>query len=243
MARRSIPPAIRWTAAGTAAAVSAWCAWAGIAWLRYGRSKPHAPSDPLLDRFIPDYEVAVRHQTRVTAPAEITFPAACALDLRQSAIVQAIFRGRELLLGVRPESELPPEPLLNWAQALGWRVLAQIPGREIVLGAATRPWESKVVFRPLDPDGFADFNEPGYVKIVWTIVADPAGANQSVVRTETRVTTTDPASRARFRRYWAFLSPGMILIRFAALRMVKKEAERSAHEPAARPMHSGCVRQ
>ena len=42
------------------------------------------------------------------------------------------------------------------------------------------------------------------------------------------VTTTDPDARAKFRLYWAFLSPGVVLIRRAALGMVKKEAERMA---------------
>lgn len=33
-------------------------------------------------------------------------------------------------------------------------------------------------------------------------------------RTETRVATTDPASRRRFRRYWTVFSAGILLIRF-----------------------------
>jgi hypothetical protein len=40
------------------------------------------------------------------------------------------------------------------------------------------------------------------------------------------VLATDPVSRARFRRYWAALSPGILLIRREALRLVKAEAER-----------------
>jgi hypothetical protein len=42
----------------------------------------------------------------------------------------------------------------------------------------------------------------------------------------TRVTTTDPESRKRFRRYWATYSPGIVLIRREALRIIKNEAER-----------------
>jgi hypothetical protein len=40
--------------------------------------------------------------------------------------------------------------------------------------------------------------------------------------------TTDPASRERFRRYWSLFSPGILVIRYEALRMVRAEAERRA---------------
>jgi hypothetical protein len=96
------------------------------------------------------------------------------------------------------------------------------------MGAVTQPWHSNVVFRPLPPDDFAAFNEPGYVKIVWTLRADPAGANTSIFRTETRAVATDAAARTRFRLYWSCLSPGIILIRWASLRPLKREAERRA---------------
>ena len=94
--------------------------------------------------------------------------------------------------------------------ALGWGVLAEIPGREIVVGAVTRPWMAQVVFRALPPDEFARFHEPGYVKIVWTLRADPIGADESVFRTETRAAATDPSARIKFRRYWSFFSPGIV---------------------------------
>src|SRR6185436_10471747 len=76
------------------------------------------------------------------------------------------------------------------------------------------------------------FCEHDYVKIVWTLRADPIGTAESIFRTETRVMTTDPAARAKFRRYWSFLSPGIILIRWVSLGPLKVEAERRAHESA-----------
>lgn len=99
----------------------------------------------------------------------------------------------------------------------------------------TKPWETNVVFRPLRPSEFADFRQPGYVKIIWTLRSDPVSRTESIARTDTRVTTTDPAARAKFRLYWAFLSPGILLIRRVALAMVKKEAERLASHPCPTP--------
>jgi hypothetical protein len=87
---------------------------------------------------------------------------------------------------------------------------------------------ANVVFRPLPPNEFVAFDEPDYVKIVWTLHADPIGADASIFRTETRAVATNAAARARFRRYWSFLSPGIILIRWASLRPLKAAAERRA---------------
>jgi hypothetical protein len=112
--------------------------------------------------------------------------------------------------------------------SLGWRVLAEVPGRELVVGAVTLPWEANVKFHGLSPGEFAAFNEPGYVKIVWTLRADPIGASESVFRTETRAIATDASARATFRRYWSLLSPGIIVIRWVMLEPVKREAERRA---------------
>jgi hypothetical protein len=39
---------------------------------------------------------------------------------------------------------------------------------------------------------------------------------------------TDAEARARFRRYWAVTSPGILLIRKLALRLLKADAERVA---------------
>ncbi len=85
------------------------------------------------------------------------------------------------------------------------------------MGGVTQPWDPNPVFRALPPDEFAAFRDPGYVKIVWTLRADPVGDGKSVFRTETRAVATDSESRKKFRRYWSLLSPGIIAIRRAML--------------------------
>lgn len=230
---RSIRLGVRWLALGVGFGAAAYATYVGVTWSRYGRVRRPVMSedvDPLLDQFMPTYEVAEHHRVRVAAPAEIALSAAAEMDLRQSAIVRAIFRARELILGSEAGDAVLPRALLAQAKALGWGVLAEIPGREIVLGSVTKPWLSNVVFRPLPPQEFAAFQEPGYVKIVWTLRADPIGAGESVARTETRVATTDPTARAAFRRYWSFVSPGILLIRRISLRLVKRDAERHGRE-------------
>jgi hypothetical protein len=182
--------------------------------------------DALLDRFMPAYDVVERHRVSVAAPAEITFEAAREMDLLQSPIARAIFKGREWAMGSHPPPMTGPGHFISQMERIGWGVLAEVPGREVVMGAATQPWLPDVVFRPLPPEEFATFCEPDYVKIAWTLRADPVSATDSIFRTETRVTTTDGAARAKFRRYWAFVAPGVILIRRLSLGPLKADAER-----------------
>jgi hypothetical protein len=185
---------------------------------------------------MPVYDVVERHHVRVAAPAEITLAAARELDLFGHPVVRAIVKTRELLLGAEPDTRPRPRGLLAEALALGWGVLADEPDREIVVGAVTRPWEPDVTFRAIEPAEFAAFNEPDYIKIAWTLRADPADGAASIFRTETRAVATDSAARVRFRRYWAFLSPGIIAIRWMALRALTADAERRAgHGPASSP--------
>ena len=214
--------------AGAGAVALLGLGYAGITWYRYGKVARGGPRDPLVDHFIPKYEVREVHRTRVAAPAELTFLAAHDLDLQRSTIVRALFTGRELLMGGERSKREQGPGFLAEVLALGWRVLAEEPGRELVIGAVTQPWKSEVEFLGVAPEEFAAFKEPGYAKIVWTLSAKPVGEAASIFSTETRVVTTDPDSRARFRRYWAVFSPGILLIRYETLRLVRREAERLA---------------
>ena len=226
--------ALCWAALGLGVTAVTYGAVPAAAWYRYGHAAAPRPdeADPALDDFMPTYEVAERHHVRVLAPADATMQAARAMRLRDSAIVSAIFRARELVLSADPASPAEPAGLLDQMQALGWRTLHEEPGREIVMGAVTQPWHANVVFQGLSPEHFKAFQEPGYVKIAWTLKVEPIGASESIFRTETRVVATDPDARWRFRWYWARFSPGIVLIRHMMLRQVRRDAERLALLPA-----------
>ena len=237
----SFRSAVRWIAAGTGLATAAYGAYVGTTWYRYGNVAPPSPEeqDPLLDRFMPAYEIVERHHVRIAAPAAVTLAAARELDLQGSPLVRIIIKAREAILGAAPDDRLRPRGLLAETQSLGWGVLAEVPEREVVVGAVTRPWEANVTFRALPADQFAAFSEPGYVKIAWTLRAESTSPTASVFRTETRAYATDPTARERFRTYWSFLSPGIIVIRWAMLGPLKREAERRFRQgtPCARAVY------
>jgi hypothetical protein len=222
---------LRYGAAAAGVGVLGFGAWSALAWVRYGHVDPtRHPRDELLDRFLPNPDVDEYHQIEVRARAAITLAAAKETDLRASPIANAIFWLRAIPALLRGEPFRPQgsRGIVEETLGLGWGVLAEEPEREIVIGAYTQPWHEHVTFRPLPPEEFAGFNQPGYVKIVWTLGAEPLGANSSLLVTRTRAVATDPQSRRKFRRYWAPMSAGIILIRYAGLPRMRKEAERRA---------------
>jgi hypothetical protein len=219
----------RIAASAIAAGAAAYGAYAAVTWLRYGRTTPPdaTEADAVLDGFMPRYDVVHRNKTYVHAPADVTLTAAEEQDLMQAPVVSAIFWMRQAVMGAPYEHALP-RPLIEQVRALGWVELARIPGREIVMGAVTQPWKGQVVFRGVPAREFAAFAEPGYVKIAWTLRTDPDGLDACWLRSETRAVATDADARERFRNYWAFVSPGVSLIRRLSSGPMKREAERRA---------------
>ena len=220
----------------TARRLVAGAGWAAIGYgamvayhrARYGRAKDSAPAaeHSLIDNFIPEPEVVEHHQIGINAPADVVLETAKDMEVMNSPVIRAVFRLRELALGGEPDTRPHPTRLLPQMQSIGWVVLAEIPGREIILGSVTEPWLAAPVFRSIPAAEFRDFAEPGYVKIVWTLRADPVGESRSVFHTETRVCTTDAEARDRFRRYWSYVAPGVELIRLVMLWPLKHDAER-----------------
>ena len=217
-------------AVGAGIAGASYATYVAVTWLRYGRPRRARGEavDLLLDSVMPDHDVCERHRVSIAAPAEVTLAAAKEIDPNESRLVRAIFRARQLVMRGKADVSPRPRGMLEGMKAIGWGVLAEGP-REIVMGAVTRPWEPDPAFRPLARDEFTAFGEPGYVKICWTLRADPRPDGSSVFRTETRAVATDAEARRRFRLYWSFLSPGIILIRAAMLSAVKAAAERRWH--------------
>jgi hypothetical protein len=90
--------------------------------------------------------------------------------------------------------------LVAETRSLGWGTLVEVPDRLHLAGAVCQPWVGNVVFTPIPPERFASYSQPDMVKIVWTLEAEPLGAERTRLATETRVEPTDLAARRKFRR-------------------------------------------
>jgi hypothetical protein len=185
-------------------------------------------------RFVPDADVRELHTVVVRAPADVVLDVAANTDVQALPLVRFIFALRSRLMRdtavARRARGLVPETL-----ALGWGMLSYATGRHMVLGAATRPWMRDVSFEPIPPEQFAAFSEPDFVKIVWTLEADPLGPALTRFTTETRVAATDAGARRKFRWYWRAFGVGIVLIRVMMVRAVKRQAERK-HRAHAQPL-------
>jgi hypothetical protein len=225
----------RGAAIGAGLAAVGYGALVVLNYVRYGKSKaPRVASNWLLDRFIPQPEAVEHHSIAINAPPDVVLATAKEMELLSSPIVRAIIKTREVMMGGAPDPRHHPTQLMAQMQSIGWVVLAECPDREIAFGAVTQPWETAPVFRSIPAGQFAAFDEPGYVKIAWTLRADPLTGNDcSLFQTETRASATDPESRKRFRTYWSFVAPGVELIRIAMLRPLKRQAEQKMHPVAA----------
>ena len=220
----------RGLAFGAGAAALGYAGLVGWHRSRYGKVEYVAgpETDELLDRFIPSPEVLEHYHIAIDAPADVVLQAAYEMRLTDSPLIRGLFRLRELALGGEPLPGGHLGPLVEQMRSIGWVVLAETRGREVVFGAATQPWQANPVFRSISSADFEAFREPGYVKIAWSLRADPVDGNRTIFHTETRVATTDVDARKRFRRYWSYVAPGVELIRVAMLRPLKQEAERRA---------------
>jgi len=207
--------------------VAGYGAIAATAWVRYGRTAARRPehADASLDRFMPRYDVVERHQIEIAAPAAVVLAAAQTQELDRLPLVRGIFAMRQLVMGGADAERPLPTQLVPQVLALGWRVLEEVPDREVVIGTVPRPWLANVVFEGVNADAYAGFDAPEYVKIVWSLRADPISASRTRFSTETRAIATDAEARRRFRSYWALASPGIWLIRRLLLAPLKRRAE------------------
>jgi hypothetical protein len=181
--------------------------------------------EALLDRFLPEFDAGHHHAIHVAAAVARTFQIALAQDFMRPRLVRAVIGARAWALGAAAGPPRTSRGLVADMEALGWGVLVDLPGHELVMGAVTRPWEPSPTFRALPPAAFAAFSDPGYVKIVWSLRVDPDGRFACFVHTETRAAATDPETRRRFARYWTFVSRGTAVIRRALLTSIRREAE------------------
>jgi hypothetical protein len=185
----------------------------------------------LIDPFMPRADIRESHEIIVLAPAETVFQVAEDFDLLSVPIVRSIFRLRERVFRVQAKPRMHTG-IVAETLSLGWGVLDYWPGRAIVMGAATQPWIGDVKFHAIPAEEFAAFAEPGYVKIVWTLEAQPLATSATRFRTQTRVVATDGISKARFLVYWVFAGPFIVLIRRIINRALRQEAERRVLHPA-----------
>jgi hypothetical protein len=185
---------------------------------------PHrraAPAATRLDAIIPEWSFAEQHEIDVAAAPE-------AIDraIREvSAGEIRLFRTLTWIRAPRRRTEdiLRPganRPILDVATSSTFALLADEPGREIVVGTLIGP---PLGHPPTAAELSAD--RPGYARAIMNFRIEPRGPGLCRLVTETRVSASDPSVERRFDSYWRLIYPGSSIIRYEWLRAIKRRAE------------------
>ena len=177
--------------------------------------------------FMPVQSFRQVDRVAVAAKPERAYQVVRATDLRRLAFVRALF-------GLRTLPERAAGVLRPWQRSpagsarieditrpgSGFILLAEDPGREVVLGSVGKFWQPTIDFAAVTPESFTAFSEPGYGKLAWCLRVDPRQSGGAWVTVELRVGATDGESLARFRSYWRLIGRFSRAIRHAVLRVL-----------------------
>ena len=169
----------------------------------------------LIDDHMPRWEVGEVHAIDVPAAPEICWRAVRTTDFRQSWVIRGLFRLRGLPASLGD---------LDSFIAEGFELVAEDPGREIVLGMAGGVRGRRLVRLPVPAAGLTALTAPGVIVIAWNFTVERGGPAGCRIRTETRVRTTSPGVRMAFRAYWAVVGPFSALIRRRMLALIRRAA-------------------
>jgi hypothetical protein len=193
-----------------------------------------AARELLIDRQLPQFQARTFSALVVDASTERTYQAIRALDPDQVGqtvpFMQLMVRLRDLpaRLGRAPRRAIEPasQALTSEQYRQAFLLIDEEPGTEFVIGMIGKFMSpTQMEFHRFDPPQFAGFGEPGYGKVVTSFLVLPYGSGRSLLCTETRTATTDPASARRFRRYWAVIGPFAGYIMRHWLTLAKQHAE------------------
>jgi hypothetical protein len=183
---------------------------------------------PLL-RQIDDVDVGVSQQKAWQTVRHI--------DLARSPLVRALFALRTMPERIHGETAETPSLRIEdiTAKGNGFRILDEQPGKAITVGAIGKVWQPNIEYADVQPDRFAAFAEPGWVKVAWELRCEPRGKTVTRVVVELRVNATDDESWGRFKRYFQWIGPFSHLIRRHMLGLLVRELggpERAEHAMA-----------
>jgi hypothetical protein len=179
----------------------------------------------LIDDWLPRYDENEFHAKEIAATPAAVETALRALkpgDLPLTGLLMGLRTLPARLTG-RRRQRAPSRPLLEGVQSMGFVMLDERPGEQMVLGVAGKFWRPRGDgVDSLDgPEAFRDYARPGSVRAVWDFVLEPV-AGGTRLSTETRIAGTDADGTRTFRRYWRIVHPGSALIRLEMLRAIAR---------------------
>jgi len=170
----------------------------------------------LIDQVMPSYDRREIHRRQTTASPPALWDAIHVLEARDLTLMRALMGIRTL--GRRIDSG--DRTVLEGFERMGFRQVAEDPGRELVIAGIGQFWKPSGGLRKVTSrEQFLAFEEPGYAKAAFNF-----RITDEEISTETRIAGTDPQSKRLFGLYWLLIRPGSGLIRREWLRALDRRA-------------------
>ena len=184
----------------------------------------------LIDSFMPYPETFERHTVEITASGPVVYEVLWTTDLARSLVIKGLM-GLRMLPGrlLRSQKIRNPNQRISLQDLIdaGFGLLAEEPGREVVLGITGPFWRPVGNTLPFNKTDFDGAVRPGVARAVWNFTVQQTGEQRTTLATETRVACGDRASRLKFRIYWLAVRPFSGLIRRIMLKAIKRACEAS----------------
>ncbi len=174
----------------------------------------------LISTAMPTFALREVDRVAVRADPSRAWAAARAVDLFALPMARWLVRMRTALDRSPPPAHARIDDLTRPGR--GFQILAEAPGREVVVGCIARFWRPSIDFVTVGPASFGGFDRPGYGKLAWSIRVDPREAGGAWISIELRMGATDPGGWDRLARHWTFVGPFSQGIRHAAIRRLRK---------------------
>lgn len=182
-----------------------------------------------LDETMPEYQFSERHSIRIHARPALVMQAVRDSTIGDMTSLITLLKIRGAALRIHDTGYLlPGKRILDAFSASGY-VLGGAEHEIVMCGGANVRAKHGLEVRTLQE--FADYREPGAVKIAFDFNVKDASGGWSTLTTETRVIATDDLTRRGMGRYWRLIVPGSGLLRLQWLEGIKKRAE-SMHPPS-----------
>lgn len=192
-----------------------------------------------LDELVPGAQFRDTIELVVHAPPPRIFRAAREVTLADMPVARALGELRYLpgrLTGHSAGSAAASAPFFDELARTGNLVLAEEPGREIVIGMIGRLHQvlDQEPVQLHDRGEFERFREPGYEKLAMSLRIEGDDAERGCLLVlEHRTLALDPLAERRFGQYWLVIKPMGAFVTGQLLRAIRRRAEASdLREPA-----------
>ncbi|TFV86270.1 hypothetical protein [Blastococcus sp. CT_GayMR16] len=181
-----------------------------------------------LEDLLPAPDHVTRQSRWIAAPPDAVWDALHEIRLSclPVTLVLGAVRFLPVVLAGSGREHLHDRPFLD---ALPVPLLSSERPRSVVFGGALQAWRltGGEQSPALDAEGLHAWSEPGWVKAAMDFRLTPRGSGTEL-SSETRVVSTDDATRRRFARYWLIVAPGSTAIRWEVLTAVDVRTQRHA---------------